>query len=85
MVARLLGRGVRDDPLSALSPGQLDVLAAMAEGRSNAGVAEALHVSEAAVEKHVTGLFRALGLQPEVGGHRRVRAVLLYLRAVGRH
>ena len=49
------------------------------------GIAEALHVSEAAVEKHVTGLFRALGLQPEAGEHRRVRAVLLYLRAVGRH
>ena len=84
VVARLLGRQVRDDPLSALSAGQLDVLAAMAEGRSNSGIAEAMYVSEAAVEKHVTALFRALDLPPSPGRHRRVQAVLVYLRAVGR-
>jgi DNA-binding NarL/FixJ family response regulator len=47
-------------------------------------VAEALHVSEASVEKHVTGVFRALGLLPSPAEHRRVRAVLIYLQATGR-
>ena len=83
IVARLLGRKVRGDPLSVLSPGQRAALAAMAEGKSNVGIALSLHVSEAAVEKYVTAIFRALGLGPVVGQHRRVRAVLTYLRATG--
>ena len=85
VVARLLGQQVPDDPLSSLSPGQLDVLAAMAQGRSNRGIAETTHVSEASVEKHVTGVFRALGLVPSDRQHRRVRAVLVYLQAMGGH
>jgi DNA-binding NarL/FixJ family response regulator len=84
VVAGLLGRRVRNDPLSALSAAQRAVLAAMAEGGSNRAVAEALHVSEASVEKHVTGVFRALGLLPSLTEHRRVRAVLIYLHATGR-
>lgn len=85
VVARLLGRRMRDDPLSVLSSGQLRVLAAMAEGGSNLAIAEALHVSEATVEKHVTSVFRALELHPSATGHRRVQAVLLYMQATGRH
>ncbi|GAA3553111.1 response regulator transcription factor [Microlunatus spumicola] len=85
VVARLLGHRVHDDPLSGLSPAQLRVLAGMAEGASNRGIAESMHVSEAAVEKHVTALFRSLGLERSATQHRRVRAVLVYLRAVGRH
>jgi DNA-binding NarL/FixJ family response regulator len=84
VVARLLGRRIRDDPLSSLSRAQLAVLAAMAEGGSNRGIAARLHVSEASVEKHVTGVFRALGLLPSADEHRRVRAVLVYLQATGR-
>ena len=83
VVARLLGRRVRGDPLSGLSPSQRAVLAAMAEGRSNLGIASALHLSEAAVEKHVTALFRSLAISPVNGDHRRVQAVLTFLRATG--
>lgn len=83
VVARLLGRRVRGDPLGGISPSQRAVLAEMAEGKSNLGIARALHLSEAAVEKHVTALFRALAITPVVGEHRRVHAVLTYLRATG--
>ena len=83
VVARLIGRGARDDRLAPLSPRQREVLASMAEGRSNRGVARALNLSEAAVEKHITALFRLLDLEPAEGEHRRVRAVLTYLRATG--
>lgn len=80
VVARLLGRQSLDDPLKALSPGERAVLAAMAEGRSNQGIAAALTISEASVEKHVSAIFRKLGLGPDTGEHRRVHAVLTYLR-----
>lgn len=80
VVARMLGRRGQDDPLHKLSPGEHAVLAAMAEGKSNIGIADALHVSEAAVEKHVTSIFRKLGLGPASSEHRRVHAVLTYLR-----
>jgi DNA-binding NarL/FixJ family response regulator len=80
VVARLLGRQLPNDPLQALSPAEHAVLAAMAEGKSNSGIARALIISEASVEKHVTALFRKLGIGPTTGEHRRVQAVLTYLR-----
>jgi DNA-binding NarL/FixJ family response regulator len=80
VVARMLGRRKRDRPLDRLSPREGDVLAAMAEGKSNRGIAEALVVSQAAVEKHVTSIFQKLELGPAPSEHRRVLAVLAYLR-----
>jgi DNA-binding NarL/FixJ family response regulator len=79
VVGRMLGRRASHGPLDELSPRERDVLAAMAEGKSNAGIAEALFVSEAAVEKHVTAIFRKLGITPTSADHRRVMAVLTYL------
>ena len=79
VVGRMLGRRGRG-PLDQLSPRERDVLAAMAEGKSNQGIADALVVTEAAVEKHVTGIFQKLGLGPTTTEHRRVRAVLAYLQ-----
>ena len=80
VVGRMLGRPDADDPLRALSPRDRAVLAAMAEGKSNAGIAQALLVSEATVEKHVTAIFRKLGIAPASTEHRRVHAVLKYLQ-----
>jgi DNA-binding NarL/FixJ family response regulator len=80
VVARMLGRRQRDRPLDRLSRRERDVLGAMAEGKSNQGIAEALVVSQAAVEKHVTGIFQKLELDPAQTEHRRVLAVLAYLR-----
>jgi DNA-binding NarL/FixJ family response regulator len=80
VVGRMLGRRRGGGPLDQLSPRERDVLAAMAEGMSNQGIAESLFVTEAAVEKHVTGIFQKLGLGPTPTGHRRVLAVLAYLR-----
>jgi DNA-binding NarL/FixJ family response regulator len=79
VVGRMLGRRASKGPLDDLSPRERDVLAAMAEGKSNAGIAKALVVTEAAVEKHVTAIFRKLGITPTAGDHRRVLAVLTYL------
>ena len=79
VVGRMLGRRGRG-PLDQLSPRERDVLAAMAEGKSNQGIADALVVTEAAVEKHVTGIFQKLGLGPTATEHRRVHAVLAYLQ-----
>jgi DNA-binding NarL/FixJ family response regulator len=81
VVGRMLGRRRADGPLDRLSPRERDVLAAMAEGKSNQGIAEALVVTEAAVEKHVTGIFHKLQLGQAPSQHRRVLAVLTYLRA----
>jgi DNA-binding NarL/FixJ family response regulator len=58
-----------------------DRICSAAEGRSNSGIAEALFVTESAVEKHVRAIFSKLGLAPEEGGHRRVLAGLAYLRS----
>jgi DNA-binding NarL/FixJ family response regulator len=79
VVGRMLGRRRRAGPLDDLTPRERDVLAAMAEGRSNRGIAEALVVTEAAVEKHVRNIFHKLGLGPMPTEHRRVHAVLTYL------
>lgn len=80
VVSRMLGRRAQQSPLAELSPRERDVLAAMAEGKSNIGIAEELFVTEAAVEKHVTGIFQKLGLGPTPTEHRRVLAVLTYVR-----
>ena len=80
VVARMLGRRRADRPLDRLSPREREVLAAMAEGKSNHGIAQALSVSQAAVEKHVTAIFQKLELDPDQSEHRRVLAVLTYLR-----
>ena len=86
VVGRMLGRPDADDPLHALTPREHAVLAAMAEGKSNAGIAQSLFVGEATVEKHVTAIFRKLGMAPASTEHRRVHAVLTYLRGkAGRH
>jgi DNA-binding NarL/FixJ family response regulator len=80
IVARMLGRRRQDRPLDRLSPREQEVLASMAEGKSNQGIAEALVVTQAAIEKHVTSIFHKLELDPEGTEHRRVLAVLTYLR-----
>jgi DNA-binding NarL/FixJ family response regulator len=80
VVARMLGRRRPPGPLDGLSPRERDVLASMAEGKSNRGIAEALVVTEAAVEKHVTSIFRKLELGSAPTEHRRVLAVLAQLR-----
>jgi DNA-binding NarL/FixJ family response regulator len=85
VVGRMLGRRGRDRPLDRLSPREQDVLTAMAEGKSNRGIADALFVTPAAVEKHVTSIFHKLGLSPKSTGHRRVLAVLTYLRSSQDH
>jgi DNA-binding NarL/FixJ family response regulator len=81
VVSRLLGRRRREDPLEELSPREREVLGLMAEGRSNHAIADALVVTERAVEKHVTSIFSKLSLPPTAEDHRRVLAVLTYLRA----
>jgi DNA-binding NarL/FixJ family response regulator len=83
VVALLLGRSRRADPLAVLTPREREVLGLMAEGRSNAAMAQALVVTERAVEKHVTAIFSKLDLPPAVDDHRRVLAVLMFLRSGG--
>ncbi len=78
VVAQLLVRR-RDDPMSRLTPRELQVLQLMAEGRSNSGIVTALKVSPSAVEKYVTNIFAKLDLPPTGTDHRRVLAVLKYL------
>jgi DNA-binding NarL/FixJ family response regulator len=79
IVGRMLGRRGTASPVDRLSPREREVLSSMAEGKSNQGIAEALFITEAAVEKHVTNIFHKLGLGPTPTEHRRVRAVLAYL------
>jgi DNA-binding NarL/FixJ family response regulator len=81
VVSRMLGRRRREDPLAELTPREREVLQHMAEGRSNQAIAGHLVVTERAVEKHVTSIFQKLGLTPTPEDHRRVLAVLTYLRA----
>jgi DNA-binding NarL/FixJ family response regulator len=77
----MVGRRRKHDPLEALTPREHQVLALMAEGKSNRGIAESLDVTLAAVEKHVGRIFAKLGLADEPLEHRRVLAVLTLLRA----
>jgi DNA-binding NarL/FixJ family response regulator len=81
VVSRLLGRRRQADPLAEISPREREVLQLMAEGRSNHAIATELVVTERAVEKHVTSIFTKLNLPPTADDHRRVLAVLTYLRA----
>jgi DNA-binding NarL/FixJ family response regulator len=81
VVSRLLGRSRRDDPLAELTQREREVLELMAEGRSNAAIAERLVITERAVEKHVTSIFSKLDLPPTAEDHRRVLAVLTFLRS----
>jgi len=81
VVARLVGRKRRASPVDDLTPRERQVLALIAEGRSNVGIAHELVVTVAAIERHVTGIFEKLGLHQSPDQHRRVLAVLTYLRA----
>ena len=80
VVSRLVGRKRGDDPLSQLTPREREVLELMAQGRSNQAIAEKLVVTLRAVEKHVTSIFGKLRLPADEQDHRRVLAVLTYLR-----
>jgi DNA-binding NarL/FixJ family response regulator len=81
IVSQLLGRRRGDDPLTELSPREREVLELMAEGRSNQGIAERLVITERAVQKHATNIFRKLGLPAKTDDHRRVLAVLAFLNS----
>lgn len=81
LVQDLISQQRRDDPLAALSPRELEVLALMAEGRSNMGISQQLWVTPGTVEKHVKSIMHKLDLQEDVADHRRVRAVVAYLDA----
>jgi DNA-binding NarL/FixJ family response regulator len=81
VVAQIFARSRRRDPIDRLSAREREVLGLMAEGKSNAGIAAALVVSEGAVEKHVTNIFTKLDLPPTGQDHRRVLAVLRWLES----
>ena len=80
VVRRLVGRDRGGGPLATLTQREREVLQEMASGKTNRGIAEALSVTDATVEKHVRGIFRKLELEPSATEHRRVQAVLAYLR-----
>jgi len=81
VVAQLMARGRADEPMSALTPREREVLAAMAEGRTNLGIAKLLGITEGATEKHISNIFGKLELPDTQNDHRRVLAVLAYLGA----
>ena len=81
VVSQLVGRRRRDDPIDELTPREREVLGLMAEGRSNQAIAESLVITLRAVEKHVTSIFSKLRLSSTPEDHRRVLAVLTYLRS----
>jgi DNA-binding NarL/FixJ family response regulator len=80
VVTQLMRRSRQREPLAALTPREREVLALMAEGRSNAGIGAQLVVSDGAVEKHISSIFTKLDLPPSEHEHRRVLAVLQFLR-----
>jgi len=80
VISLMLGRGASADALQPLTPRERQVLAAMAEGLSNLGISQTLHLSQASVEKYVTAIFRKLDLGAADTDHRRVLAVLSYLQ-----
>ena len=82
VVAQLMGRRRKDDPLSELTPREREVLGLMAEGLSNSAIAKKLWLTVGAVEKHISSIFGRLGLLPGDDENRRVRAVLTYLEGV---
>jgi DNA-binding NarL/FixJ family response regulator len=79
VVAQLMARNRAGDPLSTLTPREREVLAAMAEGRTNIGIARQLSITEGAAEKHISNIFGKLQLPESASDHRRVLAVLAYL------
>ncbi len=81
VVSELLGRKRRRDVIADLTDRERDTLKLMAEGRSNSAIASALHMSEKTVEGHIRTIFSKLQLEPAADDHRRVLAVLTYLRA----
>ncbi len=81
IVSQLVGRRRGTDPIDSLTPREREVLELMAEGRSNSGIASRMVVTERAVEKHVTSIFGKLRLPAASADHRRVLAVLAYLRS----
>lgn len=81
VIAQIMARRRREDPLAPLTPRERDVLALMAEGRSNTAIADRLAIGEGAVEKHVSHIFSKLALEPDDSDHRRVLAVLAFLKA----
>ena len=83
VVAQLLGRRSDDDPLEELTPREREVLGLIAEGRSNKAICAKLYLAPKTVETHVNSIFLKLGLLPAADDHRRVLAVLAYLRGTG--
>jgi DNA-binding NarL/FixJ family response regulator len=81
LVAELLGRARRADPLDVLTPREREVVGLMAEGQSNAGIAKALWITHGAVEKHIKHIFSKLGIPATLDAHRRVLAVITFLEA----
>ena len=81
VIAQVMARRRRDDPLAPLTPRERDVLSLMAEGRSNTAIANRLDIGEGAVEKHISHIFSKLALEPDNSDHRRVLAVLAFLKA----
>lgn len=80
VVSRLLGRSRRSSPLDSLTEREREVLASMAEGRSNQAIGESLYMSSKTVESHIRSIFQKLNLQPDDDAHRRVLAVVTWLR-----